>query len=100
MSKKKQKMYDVHGKRKEISPLKGETEAVEKHDKGEKRFGVVMRSEIEKQISDEVEKLRYLKATRSEVLEIMLEMFFERFSDRDNLTEELEQRVIAKRKGV
>jgi len=100
MGKKKQKMYDVHGKRKEVQPLKKETEVVEKQDKGEKRFGVVMRSEIEKQISDEVEKLRYLKATRSEVLEIMLEMFFERFPDHDKLTEELERRVIAKRKGV
>jgi len=100
MKKKKQKMYDVHGKGKEVQPLKKETEAVEKYDKGEKRFGIVMRSEIEKQISDEVKKLKYLKATRSEVLEIMMEMFFERFPGHGNLTEELERRVIAKRKGV
>ena len=100
MSKKKQKMYDVHETRKEFKPLKKETEVAEKQDKGEKRFGIVMNSEIEKRISDEVKKLKYLKATRSEVIEIMMEMFFEGFSDPKILTEQLESRVIAKRKGV
>ena len=100
MKKKKQQMYDVHEKRKEVQPLKKETEAVEKQDKGEKRFGIVMNSEIEKRISDEVKKLKYLKATRSEVIEIMMEMFFEGFPDPEILTEQLESRVIAKRKGV
>ena len=100
MSKKKVKMYDVHERRKEVPPLKTEIKAVEKQDKGEKRFGIVMNSEIEKRISDEVKKLKYLKATRSEVIEIMMEMFFERFPDPEILTEQLESRVIAKRKGV
>ena len=99
MSRKKQKVHGVHGGKELLKSPKIEKEVKEEQDKGEKRFGIVMSTETEKRISDEVKKLKYLKATRSEVLEIMLEMFFERFSDRDNLTEELERRVIAKRKS-
>ncbi|MCK4734533.1 MAG: hypothetical protein KAT65_18905 [Methanophagales archaeon] len=60
----------------------------------------VVSTGMEKRISDEVQRSSYLKATRSEAIEIMLEMLFERFTDLESLTEQLERRLIAKRKGI
>ena len=60
----------------------------------------VVSTGMEKRISDEVQGSSYLKATRSEAIEIMLEMLFERFTDLESLTEQLERRLIAKRKSI
>ena len=54
----------------------------------------------EERISAEVKKLKYLKATRSEVIELMMEMLFEKVTDQNSFSEQLERRLIAKRKSI
>lgn len=62
------------------------------------RFGIVISEGLEKELSKEVKKGKYLKANRSEVIEMMLEMVFEKVEDRNKFSEYLRGRIIEKRK--
>jgi hypothetical protein len=100
MKKKKNKMHSVHEERDVKVSVKEENKPSKINNKGEKRFGIVMSSGTEERIAAEVKKLKYLKATRSEVIELMLEMTLEHQGDSNRLSEELERRLIAKRKSI
>ena len=63
------------------------------------RFGIVMSEGLEKGLSKEVKKGKYLKVNRSEVIETMLEMVFEKIENRDKFSEYLRSRIIEKRKA-